>query len=237
MGDKSHQAWRQKGLYFLILLGFGLTAHFGYAAIHQDRVLFRRAEQQLQGGNPVQAMHLYQAALELGLKKPQALIRIVEAALASGNIVAAEQSLNNLLQSRVKPLPDQLLNLAGLFDRFDSPELARELLEHYPRQLLSRPDLTLYLAEIYRRTAWFREAELLYEQLLDVPELYEIAALGLVKMFAAQERHVEAEAVLRHVLQRNHDNRTARIYLGRILSWQGRFNEAIVEYQTALGDI
>ncbi len=234
--SKHFQAWRQRGLFFLILLAFGVSAHFGYAAIHQDRVLFRRAEQHFQAGNPAQAMQLYQAALDMGLQWPQAVIRVVEAALASGDAAAAEQGLNNLLQSNVRPLPPELRNLAGLFDRFGRPELARELLEHYPRQLLANPDLSLYLAGLYRRAEWFRDADLLYQRLLEVPGFQEIAAVELAVTYLAMGRTEDAESLLRAALETAPDNREARIHLARVLTGQGRFHEAIEEYKTVLGD-
>lgn len=234
--SKQFLAWRQRVLFALILVLFGVSAHFGYAAIHQDRVLFRRAEQQLQAGNPAQAMRLYQAALDIGLQWPQALIRVVETALASGDEAAAEQGLNNLFQSRVRPLPPELRNLAGLFDQFGRPDLAREVLEHYPRQLLSSPELTLYLAGLYRRAEWFRDAELLYQRLLDVPRFREVAAVELAVTYLAMGRAEDAEFLIRKTLETAPDNREARIHLARILTRQGRFHEAIEEYKTVLGD-
>lgn len=234
--SKHSQAWRQRVLFTLILVLFGVSAHLGYAAIHQDRVLFRRAEQQFQAGNPVQAMRLYRAALDLGLQWPKALIRVVEAALAARDEAAAEQGLNNLLQSKVRPLPPELRNLAGLFDQFGRPDLAREVLEHYPRQLLASPELTLYLAGLYRRAEWFWDAELLYQRLLDNPRTQEVAAVELAVTYLAMGRVEDAEFQLRKILETAPDNREARIYLARVLTGQGRFHEAIEEYKTLLGD-
>ncbi|HDQ40046.1 MAG TPA: tetratricopeptide repeat protein [Desulfonatronum sp.] len=234
---KPSSAVRQKGLYILLLFLFGASAHFGYAAVYPDRVLFRRAEQHLQAGNPEQAMQLYQQALDLGLRWPRAVIRVIEAALAAQNHIAAEQGLENLLTSKTRLLPDELLNLAVLFDRFDRPELARELLEHYPRQLLASPDLTLYLAGLYRRSMWYREADLLYTQLAEIPGMKTTAALEQAEMYGWQGRYIDAEELLRGILQMEPENRMARIILGRVLSWDGRFIEAITEYKKALGEV
>jgi tetratricopeptide (TPR) repeat protein len=235
MGASNHHAWPQKILYILILFSFGIIAHFGYATMHQDRILYRRAEQQLQAGNPERASHFYQQALDQGLQWPRALIRVVEAALKAGNLDSAVQGLNNLLDSKAKPLPTELLRLAGLFDQFDRPLLARDLLEHYPRQLMSSPELSFYLAGLYRRTGWVAEADLLYARLENIPEWQTAVAINRAEMASQSGRFDQAEHILRRLLDSDPDNRTARILLGRVLSWMGRIDEAILQYKAALG--
>jgi tetratricopeptide (TPR) repeat protein len=235
MAPHPHHARAQKALYILILIGFGILAHFGYATVHQDRILYRRAEQQLQAGNPALAASLYQQALDQGLQWPRALIRVMEAALKTGNPAAARQSLDNLLDSKAKPLPGELLRLAGLFDQFDRPLLAKDLLEHYPRQLLSSPELSFYLAGLYRRTGRVAEADLLYARLENIPEWQTAVAINRAEMASQSGRFDQAEHILRRLLDSDPDNRTARILLGRVLSWMGRIDEAILQYKAALG--
>lgn len=230
------QARRQRALFVLILMAFGLAAHYGYAAMHQDRILFRRGEQQYLAGNPDQAMHLYRQALDSGLQWPHALIRVVEAALVTGNDPLVAQAIRNLFDSRVRPAPPELRNLAGLLDGSGRPELARDFLEHYPRQVLASPDLSLALAGLYRRDGRFLDAELLYRRLLGVPAVRDVATLELAVTFFIMGRTQQAESLLRQVLQTTPEDRRARIHLARVLTAQGRFHEAIQEYQTVLGD-
>ncbi|NCC24967.1 MAG: tetratricopeptide repeat protein [Deltaproteobacteria bacterium] len=229
-------ALRQQGQYLFLLLVCAVAAHLAYQTLHADRVLFREAEASLVAGHDQQARRLFRQALDHGLDWPPALIRTVEAALETGDQITAAQALENFRSSVGSPRPEQLLELAGLLDRFGQPEQARDIMAAYPRIVTSSPDVAMYLAGLCRRTGDWDQAEALYTRLAGIPALRLRADLERAEMYAWQGRYSEAETLLRQVLTAQPDLRPARLTLARVLSWGGRFQEAITEYKNALGE-
>ncbi|RKT46588.1 tetratricopeptide repeat protein [Thiocapsa rosea] len=230
----------QKVTYALILILSGVTALLAYPLVYPDRSLFRQGEHAWQAGRESDAMSLYAQALANGLNRSHALYRMVTEALQAGDMPLAEQALARLTDnaSRARLRASDLLPVAGALDAAGRYDLASALLEHHANLFPEDWSSALYRADLLRRSQRYDDAEGIYRAVRDAApaQVARVAALQWAEMLGWQERFAAAEELLREQLDADPLDRDARILFGRILFWSGRLDEAISEYQQALGE-
>jgi tetratricopeptide (TPR) repeat protein len=229
----------QTAVYIATLAVFGLSAVFAYPLVHPERVLFREAEQARSAGELQTALALYQQALDAGLSRGSALRQVAMSAAEAGAFGLAEEAIDRHEVQTLRPPPTvfDLMELAGALDQAGQVQLASDLLLRHGAQFASPGRHALYAADLHRRAERFDVAERIYQRLRaqSSPELARLASQRQAEMLAWQGRYRESEALLRELLAARGEDRTARILLGRVLSWSGRTEEAIREYEQALG--
>lgn len=102
---------------------------------------------------------------------------------------------------------------------------------------LLKPDWVLFRkGENYFSKKAYAEAIPCYTRLLksgfETPKL--LNHLG--SSYIATGQLEEAAAIFQNMLHQTPENRSVRILLARVLSWSGRFDEAIGEYKKVLGE-
>jgi tetratricopeptide (TPR) repeat protein len=107
----------------------------------------------------------------------------------------------------------------------------------FQQDLLDHPEKTnsrLFLANLYIQQDKIAEAIKLYYQILDQDADNESVYLRLGLLYSHQEEYAKAEKLFRQLLARNSNSYFGRLSLARLLKQTDKFQEAVLEYESAL---
>ena len=225
---------RQYMVYAIWLGTIAVMALAVYPRVKPQWVNFRRGERLFLAQRFSQAIPFFQQALAEGLKRPEALKHLGDAYLATGQFQAALPVFQRLVQER----PDDMgarLGLVGLYDQFGQVDEALALLEQRPDLWAHDPLALARVADLYRRRQEFAVAEKFYEQAMRLIPGDVAIQLKLAETLGWMGQTDKVLAICRQILKQDPQNRMARLHMARVLSWQGRMEEAVKEYRTLLG--
>jgi tetratricopeptide (TPR) repeat protein len=226
---------RQYILFAGILCVTALLSTAGYHIVHQDRVLFRKAETLFHSRDYAQAASQYKLALEAGLKNPDAFSRMGDAYLASGAFKDAARAFEEVLRKR-PGYQYAVRRLASVYDYSDRTDEAVALYLHHSASTSKDSVALVHLGDLYKRKKEYQEAERVYQRALEIrPDLLS-ARIGLAELYTWMGRYEKAASLYRAVLKEQPTLRSARVQLARVLSWKGDLDEAIKEYRIVLGE-
>lgn len=222
---------------FALLLGLSaLAACLAFRLLNVSSVAFHSGETMLSRGNISGALEAFRTAAAAGDLRPAMALKLAHAAFLAGDATISRDVLTALITSKASLSPDVLNAVAGEFDSMGMPAMALAALRRAGGTVLKSAPAATYLAELQARAGDVLDAEQLYRRVLDAYPDNRAAALGLAQLLAGQGRTREAEALCEKVVGRNPDDRQARLVLGRVLTAAGRFDDAILQYRSALGE-
>lgn len=220
--------------YALILITVGAAASWAYHGIHEDHILYRRAETFFENGSFAEAVPLYERAFRSGYVKPNAVRHLIIACRTTGDMDRAISVLESLRSETEEPAP--LLLLGELYAEKGMWEQALSLLKSRESLLADDPGAMMQLADAYRNTGDLPEAIRCYRRALEKRSTWLYGRFRLAEVLAWSKRYEESASLFRSILVDHPEHRASRLFLARVLSWDGRFDEAIEVYQQLLGE-
>lgn len=224
--------------YFIFSSFLALTAILSAAAywyLCPQWVYYRRGENYFIARKFAQAIPFYREALAAGLKRPEALIHLGQAYLATKQFPEALKVFEHIVLAHPQDL-EAAEQLAALYDQFGRVNAAIELLQRQQQLAGGRPAILLRLAELYKRRKDFTDAAQLYRQVLEKHPDSLPVQLKLAELLGWMKQYDEAIKICRKILAKHPENRAARLNLARVLSWKGQTEEAVKEYRRFLGE-
>jgi tetratricopeptide (TPR) repeat protein len=227
---------RQRAGYLFLLALSAAAVLVVYPMVHRPAVLLHRAEILSREGRIPESDALILQAVEVGGRRPAAVLRAVRIYLEEGRADRGVTLLGETLD-QMKTIPPGLAGrMAGLLDTFGEPGAALGILLRTPPDRRDRSE-RLYLADLLRRGARYEEALKEYDVLLAADASDAEAALRQAETLAWMGDLDAALPLARALAEARPADRAARLLLARILNWSGRRDEAETEYKRLLGEL
>ncbi|MEF2231270.1 MAG: tetratricopeptide repeat protein [Pseudodesulfovibrio sp.] len=174
-------------------------------------------------------------AVNAGARRPDALLHTAGRLLEQGRQAQAVAVLKSSLRNLRTVAPGLAGEMAGLLDsRGLSGEALELLLQTDPNR--RNQEERLHLADLLRRHERYSEALDEYDAILREDPANAEASLRKVETLAWKGDLHTALPLARDLVRVQPENRSARLLLARILSWDGRVEEAEAEYKRLLGE-
>lgn len=152
-------------LMVLVLVGLAIATTSAYHLLHQDRILYRQAEDHFGRQEYGRAVPLYRAALKAGLVKPDLDRQLARSLLMAGQ---PEEAVA-LCEKDLKEYPDRLSSMITLAEVYNRVGRFDEAAGLYRTVLMKHPGdrgMQIHLARALAGSGRFDEAVAVYRQAL-----------------------------------------------------------------------
>ena len=225
----------QRIFFLTALLVVGLSTSWAYHNFQSGWVYFRAAENSLAPGDLSKADQVLRQALAAGSGSLRVRAELALVLTMQGRTREAEEIYRRLVDENSGD-PAALNLMVNLLDASGRPADALAILESNQNLWGDDQAFRLRLADLYRRSGRFGPAEEIYSQLSAGKDGSAKARYLWAETLAWQGKLDQAKALLRGLLMETPDNRRARLALARVLSREGRLEEASRQYKIYLGE-
>ena len=225
----------QRIFFLTALLIAGLSTSWAYHKFQSGWVYFRKAENSLARGDPAKAGQDLRQALASGPGSLRVGAELARVLTMQGRTREAEEIYRGLVEENSGD-PAALNLLVNLLDASGRPVEALAVLESHQDLWSDDQAFRLRLADLYRRSGRFEPAEEIYSRLSVGKDGSAKARYLWAETLAWQGKLDQAQVLLQELLKETPDNRRARLALARILSREGRLEEAARQYRIYLGE-
>jgi tetratricopeptide (TPR) repeat protein/cellulose synthase/poly-beta-1,6-N-acetylglucosamine synthase-like glycosyltransferase len=191
-----------------------------------DELKVRVAEVTLWSGEREKALVLFQGLLEAKFDRPAAWAGFISAASSADKLTPAQKKLAAQIADREDALPEDavlLSRLGWVLHRSGDSAQAQAVLDRAVSLKPKDPAVRRGLAGVLAAAGRAKESLALYAGLtLDTEDYYR-----LVSLHSATKNFTEAERQCRLLLARNPRDGKARRLLADVLSWGGKFKDAL----------
>lgn len=219
--------------YLAVLILLTGATSLGYHYYESDWVYFRRAEIEFQKLNFSEAIPLYRKSLDLGFKKPTALLHLADSLLATKDFGAALTTLETVHQKYPKER-NSTIKLAHMYHLFKQPEKAIALYKEDSNNLYTDSAAAMHLAELYKGQNKIRLAEIIYRKVIERDAGNYAALRGLAETVAWDKRYKEALRIYRALLKQQPQDSAVRFQYAQVLSWDKQYEAALAQYKILL---
>jgi tetratricopeptide (TPR) repeat protein len=200
------------------------VAHYQLGRAHATRGEWEQARQQ------------FQKAIELRPDYILARLAMAQLLVTRGDFEAALKSVQEIIRLDPANINARLIESAALMGvkRFgDSRQLLTEMLKANP----GSPDIFFQIGMVNLADKKFKDAEDAFRRSYQLNPANSRGLMGMVETYMAQNRAEQALQALQAESEKSPQRADLRLALGNIAVRAGRYDAAITEFQTVLGQL